>query len=131
MFGWTFVTFERVLVTGIGWYDDGHDGLFHSHQIGLWQDLNAYIGGEGGPSYGTSPTNITMLTSLTIPAGMAAPLDGPWRKIDLDVALTLEPGAYALAGTYEGQNEDIVRYSLAEDPGGRWKLPTDPRIEIR
>src|ERR1700730_1244531 len=38
MYGWTFYLLEPITVTGVGWYDDGLDGLAHAHEIGIWQN---------------------------------------------------------------------------------------------
>ena len=69
MYGWTFEVLQPVTVTGLGWYDNnGGDGLFHPHQIGIWP----------GGLYSHHVTNI-LLGSITIPAGTVAPLESPNR----------------------------------------------------
>jgi len=114
MYGWSFSIVEPVTVTTIGWYDDGLNGLFHSHQVGLWPGgLNT----PGGDLIGT----------VTIPAGTNAPLDGVYRKMDLPAALTLAPGDYIVAGTHLDENQDFVYFinPYVLDP-----TPGDPRFRV-
>lgn len=87
MIGWTFFLTEPITVTGLGWYDYGHDGLVDSHQIGIWKDLSGLPRDQ--LFYGL--TNMSLLASATVAAGTEAPLNGPWRTVDLP-SLTLQPG---------------------------------------
>ncbi len=74
--GFTFTLTAPVVATHVGWYDEGQNGLSHSHRIGLW--------------YGSFP-GTQLLGSVTptdglgveVPAGMSAELDGPWRKVPI------------------------------------------------
>ena len=31
---------SRLVITHVAWYDEGQDGILHSHRIGLWKDLS-------------------------------------------------------------------------------------------
>lgn len=106
MYGWQFALSAQAVVTKIGWYDEGQDGLFHAHQVGLW---------SGG----------ALVESVTIPSGTAASLEGIYRTLDLPSALTLEPGSYTLAGTYESESEDLVRLLAVVSPA---EAKGDPRF---
>ena len=111
MYGWAFFLRQPATVNAIGWYDDSQDGLNQSHQIGLWQ----------GPLQSIS----NLLLSITMPAGTEAPLDGSWRRLDLSTHLTLQPGNYLVAGTYDSQFGDTVRFvPIGDNPSPR----VDPRV---
>ncbi len=110
MYGWNFWLLEPVVVTGVGWYDEGRDGLLNSHEIGLWQ--------------GSSFNYTSLVFSATVPAGTAAPLEGDWRKVDFNVSLTLEPGFYVVGGTFHGPGDDTVEYAA----GFAGELTVDPRV---
>ena len=99
MYGWTFTILQPVTVTGLGWYDNGGDGLFHPHEIGIWPG-GLYSGGVSSE----------LLGSITIPSSTAAPLESYYRKLDLPAELTLSPGEYTVAGTHIVDNEDPVSY---------------------
>jgi hypothetical protein len=107
--GWSFSITEPVVVTELGWYDDGQDGLSHAHFVGISTALNP------------SPSNA--LVSTTIPDGTQASLDGSWRVEPIG-PVTLNPGSYSLVGW---------DYTAAADPlkfaGGGGPLPLDPRID--
>ena len=62
--GWQFNVLSSVTVTDLEWFDPhgvGGAGLSTAHTVGIW-----------------SPTG-ALLTSIVIPAGVAAPLDGMFR----------------------------------------------------
>src|SRR5262245_15720714 len=61
MAGWRFSTNSPVTVTGLGFWDQGGNGLVASHQVGIWTD--------GG----------TLVASGTVAAGTADPLDNGFR----------------------------------------------------
>ena len=106
--GWSFTTLEPLVVTNVGWYDENGDGLSHSHQIGLW---------TGSAAPGSPPAqlleNFNGPFGINIPAGTAAQLDGPWRKVVLpDGAFTLPIGNYILGGTNFVGSTDHVKYTF-------------------
>jgi hypothetical protein len=72
--GWEFtVNEEGLILTHLGLFDLGDDGLIHEHPIGVF-DLNA-----------------NLLTSGTMPAGTGAPLLDHFRYIDVeDLALSMD-----------------------------------------
>src|ERR1700730_14870335 len=59
--GWQFNVLSPLTATGLEWYDAAGTGLSTAHTVGIW-----------------SPAG-TLLTSILIPAGVAAPLDGMFR----------------------------------------------------
>ncbi len=124
MYGWTFYLKKPVTLTGFGWYDAGSDGLAQPHQIGLWQDAS----GQTAPPYIT-PSNATLVTSITLPQGTNAPLSGPWRRVDFLTTITLPPGGYALAGDYSPDHPETVKL-VRNDVEGFAALPLDARMEL-
>src|SRR5688500_17849486 len=68
--GWQFDVLAPTVVTGLGWFDDGANGLGLAHQVGIWNPAG------------------TLLTSATVPAGTAAALDGQFRTVPV-TAITL------------------------------------------
>jgi hypothetical protein len=63
--GWQFNVLAPITVTGLGWFDQGGDGLGHEHTVGIW--------GPGG----------ALLTSILVPTGVAASLDGQYRTVPI------------------------------------------------
>lgn len=92
--GWTFFVQAPVRVTALGLYDEGRDGLFDAQQISIWRDNS---GRTTAPFI--APYTASLVTIIEIPSGTAALLVGSWRVMQLDTALTLQPGGYELAGT--------------------------------
>lgn len=100
--GWQFDVLESLLVTGLGWYDEGLDGLGRSHTVGIWD--------PGG----------SLLTSIVVPSGTGAALDGVYRTMAI-APLLLTPGAGYIVG---GEN-----FSDAGDrPVANVTQVVDPRI---
>ncbi|MCP9468693.1 MAG: VPLPA-CTERM sorting domain-containing protein [Nitrospira sp.] len=78
--GWTFAVHEPVFAHALGVYDSGQDGLADSAQVGLW----LATGGEP-------------LTTVIIPAGTDATLDGFFRFVPIS-PVVLTPGVEYLVG---------------------------------
>jgi len=106
---WTFEVLQPVQVYGIGWYDDGADGLNNVHAVGLSAAILA-----------PSPNYVNNLISATIPSGTLASLIGSYRVV-LTKAATLTPGFYAISGWDFKSNPDLLKFAGAS-------VPTDPRI---
>jgi len=132
MWGWTFYVHSPVVVTHVAWYDEGGDGLSHSHRIGLWKDLS---GSVNWPFVSATQNEQILKTgvndSVVVPAGDGAELvNGLWRRRALpNGPIVLSPGGYALGGLDSATSADAIRYHLAWVPSGV-QFPTDPRIEI-
>lgn len=91
--GWTFDLTAPVTVTGLGWYDHGGDGIEVAHTVGIW---------------GPAPAR-ALLSSITVPSGMTAPLSGQFRTMAI-APVTLPPGkGYTVGGqTAAGVTERVV-----------------------
>lgn len=80
--GHTFtVTETNILITALGVYDYGNDGLTSPHTVTLF-------------------TNQTALISVTVPAGSSTTLQDGFRFVSLTEPITLQPGNYAVV-TYQ------------------------------
>jgi hypothetical protein len=91
--GWQFDVLAPVSVTGLGWFDEGANGLGVAHTVGIWS--------PGG----------ALLASVLVPAGVAAPLDGQYRTIAI-APLLLAPGVGYIVG---GENFSNSGDRLASD----------------
>lgn len=86
--GWQFDVLTPVWVTGLGWFDQGANGLGTAHTVGIWAP------------------NGTLLTSVLVPAGTAAPLDGQYRVADIpDILLPVGTG-YIIGGENFSTSDD-------------------------
>jgi hypothetical protein len=68
-------------VNWLGYYDQNGDGLANSHVVTLWDNSNQ-----------------TIIGSVTVPAGTAAPLLNGYRWAPLSSTLTLNFGSYYVVG---------------------------------
>lgn len=119
--GWTFFVQEPIRVTGFGWYDNEADGLFSAMQVSLWRDNS----GKTTNSVFIDPSTATLVALGTVPKGIEARLAGPWRVVDFDLSLTLEPGGYEIASTNLGDGKDLHKYYLANTD------PFSPQVDSR
>jgi hypothetical protein len=78
--GWRFDVLEPIIVTGLTWYDEFQDGLLLGHETGLWNPAG------------------DLLTSVVIPAGSVAPLDGIWRVVKVEPFVLLPDDGYIVGG---------------------------------
>lgn len=121
--GWSFYAKVPLVVTGVGWFDQFGDGLFHAHAISLWRDTT----GQTSWAY-MGPGAATVFENVPIPSGAAAPLKGPWRTVDLPALITLPAGGYLIAGQDYVDSTDGIRQVLFNDPIMLNLFPPDPRI---
>jgi hypothetical protein len=117
--GYLFEVKIPITVTHLAWNDTDLDGLSHSHLVGIWKDTDG--SGQLGPLYELPNT---LLTWATIPAGTAAELSGPWRRISI-TPLKLLPGLYSIGGQNSSQSTDDMIF-IGELP----LSVIDPRVEI-
>lgn len=102
--GWQFDVVSPVVVTGLGWFDQGGNGLGTAHTVGIW-----------GPSG-------TLLTSVVVPAGTGAPLDGQYRIVDIpDIYLPIGTG-YIIGGENFSTSDDRLVGNAVQT--------VDPRIHF-
>lgn len=78
--GWQFNVLAPILVTGLSWFDEDHDGLAVAHTVGIW-----------------NPAGV-LLASAVVPAGLGAPLDIQWRTVGIAPLLLLPGTGYIVGG---------------------------------
>ena len=74
-----------VTVTGLGWFDENHDGLGIAHEIGIWDSAG------------------NLLVSATVPNGTVGTLDVQYRTVSVS-PLDLEVGAGYVVGGLNASN---------------------------
>ena len=92
--GWEFNVVSAITVTGLGWYDQGADGLQLAHMVGIWNS-----------------TGTTLLTSATVAAGTTDPLDGLFRTVAI-TPIVLAPGEYIVGGQNFATNSDVLAFDV-------------------
>lgn len=91
--GYFFDITSPVTVSGLSFFDNNGDGLMESHDVGLWNSAG------------------TLLASVTVPAGTAAPLDssGLFRYVALSSSVTLPVATgYVVGGVTAAFSADEV-----------------------
>ncbi len=79
--GWQFNVTGEISVDGLSWFDQGSNGLANARNVGIWDSTG------------------TLLVSVVIPNGIAAPLDDMFRTVAI-TPIVLAPGSgYIVAGT--------------------------------
>ena len=79
--GIEFTPTADLSVTSLGYQDFNNDGLNRTHQVGIW-----------------NATTNAMITSVTIQAGTASPLDANWRYEPITPVVLTSGQAYYLGG---------------------------------
>ncbi|MCA9734354.1 MAG: T9SS type A sorting domain-containing protein [Deferribacteres bacterium] len=81
-FGWSFtVGAGDVVVSALGIYDSGEDGLFTSHEVGIWTSAGVLV------------------ASISIPSGTSATLISGCRYVNI-TPVTLQAGQTYVIGAY-------------------------------
>jgi hypothetical protein len=80
--GWKFTVSAEIQVQKLAFWDSDPDGLDDAHPIGIWRDEDQVL-----------------LTSATVPAGTAAPLEGTFRWVPTQ-PVVLSPGKTYVIGAY-------------------------------
>ena len=96
-YGWSFRLSLTKTIKGVGFYDQGQNGLNDQYEILLEDDsIN-----DSGDFSGSTPVSFDAsgnVLSMTVPSGTAATLDGSWRRLDLTTpGRALPPGTYFIA----------------------------------
>jgi hypothetical protein len=93
--GWRFDVLSPTYVTGLGWFDQNHDGLGTSHEVGIWD------------------ANGTLLTSAIVPSGTAARLDIQYRVSDINPLLLSVGTGYVVGGLNTEQSGDRLAANVS------------------
>jgi hypothetical protein len=108
--GWQFNVLSQVTATGLEWYDAAGTGLNTAHLVGIW-----------------SPAG-TLLTSILIPAGVAAPLDGMFRFQSI-APINLPVGnGYVVGGQNFAASTDLLACGSGGSCDGLLVQSVDPRL---
>jgi hypothetical protein len=108
--GWQFNVLSPVTVVDLEWYDAAGTGLNTAHTVGIW-----------------SPTG-TLLTSILIPAGAAAPLDGLFR-FEFIAPISLPVGnGYIVGGQNLAASTDLLACGSGGPCDGLLPLTVDSRL---
>lgn len=92
--GWQFDVLASTTVTGLGWFDQGADGLSTRHVVGIWDPSG------------------TLLASVDLPAGTVAPLDGQFRTVGI-TPIVLAPGTgYIVGGLNSASSTDRLAFDV-------------------
>jgi hypothetical protein len=108
--GWQFLPWagltNDILITQLGVFDAGGDGLVNAHEVGLWRQIDNLTG--------------VLLTSVTVPAGTAAPLNGGYRWVPISpVAIPPDITTYVVAAQYSaGDVDNLVTPYVDSFPSG-------------
>ena len=108
--GWAFSIEPgfRALVTHLAWHDTDRNGLSHEHAVGICRNT---LSATFFPAYTVYWPHVSvneLVTQTVIPAGTAAELDGPWRRIPIEPVL-LESGQYQIVGdNHAGSSDDLI-----------------------
>jgi hypothetical protein len=92
---------STIALTYLGVWDEHSDGLTNAHTVGLWDDAG------------------TLLASVDISAGTAAPLIDGFRYAALSIPVTLLPGeTYVLGASYVTADADRVIVNFSGNQAG-------------
>jgi hypothetical protein len=98
--GWAFDVNRTIVIEALGWYDRDADGLSQSYEVGIWHDASQ-----------------TLLTSATVPSGVAGALVDSFRYVNLASSFILHPGTYVIGGVAVAPPDRIVeRVQLQSAP---------------
>lgn len=96
--GFQFSVNSAVNLTALGYWDHNSDGLFDSHEVGVWD--------SGG----------NLIASLTVPSGTAGTLLGGFRFVDLTTPVALAVGNYVIGGFTLAGTEAVARDRFLVEP---------------
>ena len=102
--GWAFrnIGTTSILITAVGVFDDGGDGLANSHEVGIWTYLNGRL--LDSPS-----------ASAIVLAGKEAPLTDGYRYAPVSPVIIPPLGSGVIAGAYlAGDADDLVHPRLLD-----------------
>ena len=96
-FGYTFTLSSPVLVTQLGLWDQGNDGLNASHVVSIWTSTG------------------TQEAQVTIPSGTGATLTNGFRYVSIPSVL-LPAGSYTIGGFYSRNTDNFAYFASTITP---------------
>jgi hypothetical protein len=118
--GWAF-TIEpgwRALVTHMSWHDTDRDGLTNEHAVGIRRNTLATTFFPAFTPYWPHVAVNEFVAQAVIPAGTAAELDGPWRRVPVG-PIRLESGQYQVVGDNHADSKDDLVFWASNFPAIR------------
>lgn len=94
--GWQFNVVTSLTVTGLGWFDEGQNGLGISHEVGIWNSSG------------------TLLTSAVVPAGTVAVLDGQFRMVPITPIVLAVGTGYIVGGLNTSASGDRLAFDVTQ-----------------
>ena len=97
--GWEFTLSSPVLLNGLGFWDNGSDGLINPHDVGIWNSAN--------------PSTLLASTTLTTASSTAVASTSPTGRwlFNAIPSITLLPGTYVVGATIVSNDPDLQRFS--------------------
>ena len=100
VYGWLFTVTTAKTIKGVGFYDDGQNGLNITYTVGVWVVDPEYYPGSIQLYYPQSLDAAGAIYAASVPSGTTAGLSGAWRRVDLASGVAgavLSPGTvYAI-----------------------------------
>jgi len=121
-YGWSFSVTSPLMIDGLGLWDAGSNGLFESHEVGLW--LTSTPIPEGVLLASTTVSNTQSVPVASAYAG------GRWLFSSVP-AITLNPGTYTLGAVYRvgptGQFDPFMSdvFTIVTAPGLEYDNPRE------
>jgi hypothetical protein len=106
--GWEFSVSQEIIVTSLGYWDEGGNGLVDSHDVAIWTSAGVLLG----------QTTVTNASPITV--GSVSGL-GSWKFEPLAGGLDLPVGRYVIGGFYPAGSADAFRFAGAS-------TTTDPLV---
>ena len=108
--GWRFELTRAETLAGLGFWDEGADGLSVNHQVGLWTDDGVLV-----------TSAIVNNQGLAFPSASS---NGSWIFTKLNDLISLEPGIYRVAGLIDTDfTADLVRSFFFDDSSLSFAAP--------
>lgn len=99
--GWEFTLNSSMLVDGLGFWDNGSDGLVNSHDVGIWNTSN--------PTLLLTSTTVTNGSSTAVASTSST---GRWLFNNIP-SITLSPGTYVVGGTIIASDADSQQFNAS------------------
>ena len=96
--GWEFALSSEVIVTSLGYWDEGGNGLVDSHDVGLWTSGGVLL----------AQTTVTNASPITVNSTSGL---GAWKFQPLASGLDLSAGRYVIGGFYPAGSTDRFRFA--------------------
>lgn len=116
--GWQFNVLSALTVTGLGWYDEGQDGLSVGHEVGIWNSAGVLLAstvlGTGTSEVLDGLYRMHSIGAIALAAGSGYIVGGlnssnSADRLAMDVAMTLNADIDYVDATFSGVNNTFER----------------------